>query len=87
MRAPFTEPAARCPLWVHRTAPMTTNAKYKILKKHEEKYLMYNALFYSQLNVDSPDARRVILIPMETTLYRSENAHTESNHFGDRPYA
>ena len=36
---------------------------------------MSNLLVSSQFNVDSPDARRVILIPMETTLFGSENAH------------
>ena len=41
---------------------------------------MSNLLFSSQFNVDSPDAR-VILIPIETTLYTSANAHTEKQPF------
>ena len=43
-------------------------------------------LFYSQFNVDCLEAGLVILIPMETILYTTENAHTEK-HFGKRPYA
>ena len=43
---------------------------------------MSNLLFSSQFNVNSPDARRrVILIPMGTTLYSSENTHTEKHPF------
>ena len=42
---------------------------------------MSNLLFSSQFNVNSQDACRVILIPMETTLYSSENAHTEKQPF------
>ena len=42
---------------------------------------MSELLFYSQFNVDCPEAHRVILIPMETTLYTSENAYTEKQPF------
>ena len=42
---------------------------------------MSDLLFYSQFNLDCPEARRVILIPMETTLCSSENAHTEKQPF------
>ena len=36
---------------------------------------MSNRLFYSQFNVDNPEAHSVISIPMETTLYTGKNAH------------
>ena len=39
---------------------------------------MFNLLFYS-INVDVAEARRVILIPVETTI--SENAHSEKHPF------
>ena len=42
---------------------------------------MYNLLFSSQSIVDSPGFHRVILIPMETALYSSENSHTEKQPF------
>ena len=36
---------------------------------------------------NSPDARRVILVPIETTLYSNENSHTEKQPlFLKRPY-
>ena len=46
---------------------------------------MSNLLFPSQFNVDSPDARRVILIPKETTLCTTPTL--KSIHFWIRPYA
>ena len=42
---------------------------------------MSNLWFFSQFNVDSTNARWVILIPMETTIYTIENAHTEKQPF------
>ena len=50
---------------------------------------MSKLLFYSQFNVDSPEACRVILIPMETTLFSSENRTPtlkSSNFWGKGPY-
>ena len=47
---------------------------------------MSNLLFYSQFNVDCPEIRQVIFIPMETTLYTSENTHTEKQPFWKKSF-
>ena len=36
-----------------------------------------SSFYLYRFNVDCPEARRVICISMKTTIYSSENAHTE----------
>ena len=57
--------------------------------KPKEKILILCLILYFLLNLmsNSPDARRVILVPIETTLYSNENSHTEKQPlFKKRPY-
>ena len=70
------------------------SAKYKTLNNHLTKYLevlqflkpkekifIYNLLFSALFIMNSPGFQRVTLIPMKTTLFSSENSHTEMQPF------
>ena len=59
-----------------------SKAKGKI---RNNRYITF--LFSALFIMNSPGFQRVTLIPMETTLYDSENAHTEKQPFWKRPNA